>query len=140
VGSRKWWTADMQQALERTSFREDIVFTGRVKDADLPGIVASSLALVYPSHFEGFGIPVLEALYCDVPVIASTASSLPEVGGDAVLYVDPSSVDSIRQAMINIAGDAVLRKRLVDKGRIQRLKFSWERSADLLWKCIEKCL
>jgi len=140
VGSRKWWTADMQQALERTSFRKDIVFTGRVKDADLPGIVASSLALVYPSHFEGFGIPVLEALYCDVPVIASTASSLPEVGGDAVLYVDPSSVDSIRQAMINIAGDAVLRKRLVDKGRIQRLKFSWERSADLLWKCIEKCL
>ncbi len=140
VGSRKWWTADMQQALEKSSFREDIVFTGRVKDVDLPAIVASALALVYPSHFEGFGIPVLEAMYCEIPVIASTASSLPEVGGDAVLYVDPSSVDSIKEAMINIARDNGLRKSLVEKGRIQRQRYTWERSADLLWKCIEKCL
>jgi len=140
VGSQKWWTADMQQALESSHFRDDIIFTGRVKDVDLAKITASALALVYASLFEGFGIPILEAMNCDTPVITSAVSSLPEVGGDAVLYVDPDSVISIQQAMLNIFRDAGLRKNLVDRGRIQRGKFSWEKSADLLWKTIEKCL
>jgi glycosyltransferase involved in cell wall biosynthesis len=103
-------------------------------------ITASALALVYASHFEGFGIPILEAMYCDIPVITSEVSSLPEVGGDAVLYVDPTSVDSIRQAMLAMFCDVNLRKNLIDKARIQRKKFTWERSAELLWKCIEQCL
>jgi glycosyltransferase involved in cell wall biosynthesis len=139
VGSRKWWTPDMQQALESSYFKEDIIFTGRVKDTDLTKITASALALVYASHFEGFGIPILEAMYCDIPVITSAVSSLPEVGGDAVLYVNPTSVDSIRQAMLAMFCDANLRKDLIDKARIQREKFTWEKSADLLWKSIEKC-
>jgi len=140
VGSRKWWTPDMQQALEASYFKEDIIFTGRVNDTDLMKITASALALVYASHFEGFGIPILEAMYCDIPVITSAVSSLPEVGGEAVLYVDPTSVDSISQAMLAMFCDANLRKGLIDKARIQREKFTWEKSADLLWKSIEKCL
>jgi len=139
VGSRKWWTPDMQEALESSNFRKDIIFTGRVKDADLMNILASALALVYASHFEGFGIPILEAMYCDVPVITSAVSSLPEVGGDAVLYVDPTSVDSIRQAMMAMFCNVSLRKDLIDKARIQREIFTWEKTADLLWKSIEKC-
>ncbi len=140
VGSRKWWTPDMQEALESSYFKDDIIFTGRVKDSDLRKILASALALVYASHFEGFGIPILEAMYCDIPVITSAVSSLPEVGGDAVLYVDPTSVDSIRQAMMAMFCDVNLRKDLVDKARIQRESFTWEKTADLLWKSIEKCL
>jgi len=73
-------------------------------------------------------------------VITSAVSSLPEVGGEAVLYVDPTSVDSISQAMLAMFCDANLRKGLIDKARIQREKFTWEKSADLLWKSIEKCL
>ena len=96
VGSRKWWTAEMQQTLE-FEFQEDIIFTGREKDEDLKKIIASALAQVYASYFEGFGIPILEAMYCDIPVISSAVTSMPEVGGDAVLYVDPASVDSISQ-------------------------------------------
>ncbi len=140
VGSRKWWTTDMQQALATSHFKEDIIFTGRVKDADLAKITASALALVYASLFEGFGIPVLEAMYCDTPVITSAVSSLPEVGGDAVLYIDPTSVDSIQKAMFDLYQDGGLREELIGRGRIQRSKFSWEKSADLLWSTIEKCL
>jgi len=140
VGSRKWWTEDMQQALDASYFKEDIIFTGRVKDSDLRKINASALALVYASHFEGFGIPILEAMYCDTPVITSAVSSLPEVGGDAVLYVNPSSVDSIKSAMLAMFCDSNMRKKLIEKARIQRQQFTWERTAGLLWESVEKCL
>jgi glycosyltransferase involved in cell wall biosynthesis len=140
VGSRKWWTDDMQQALEKSVFKEDIIFTGRVTDDDLRKIAASALSLVYVSHFEGFGIPLLEAMYCDTPVITSGTSSLPEVGGNAVLYVDPSSVDSIKSAMLTIFSNSGLRQSLIEKARIQREKFTWEKTADLLWNSMERCL
>jgi glycosyltransferase involved in cell wall biosynthesis len=140
VGSRKWWTEDMQKALENSAFRDEIIFTGRVDDKSLHSIMASAIALVYASHFEGFGIPILEAMYCDTPVITSETSSMPEVGGDSVLYVNPNSVESITNAMVRIYNDADLRESLVKKSRIQREKFTWEKTADKLWQGIEKCL
>jgi glycosyltransferase involved in cell wall biosynthesis len=140
VGSRKWWTGDMQKALDAAYFRDDIIFTGRVQDSDLVKITASALALVYASHFEGFGIPLLEAMYCDTPVIASAVSSLPEVAGDAAMYVDPASVDSIQSAMLAIFSNKGLRDDLIEKARIQRQQYTWERTSGLLWESIEKCL
>ncbi|MBP1669350.1 MAG: a-glycosyltransferase, partial [Bacteroidetes bacterium] len=140
VGSRKWWTEDMQKAIENSAFRDEIIFTGRVDDESLHSIMASALALVYASHFEGFGIPILEAMYCDTPVITSETSSMPEVGGDSVLYVNPNSVESITNAMTRIYHDADLRESLVKKSRIQREKFTWEKTADKLWLGIERCL
>lgn len=140
VGSRKWWTRDMQCALDNSGCKDEILFTGRVNDEDLQKITASALALVYVSYFEGFGIPVLEAMHCETPVIASEVTSLPEVGGDAVLYVDPSSVESIKNAMVSVYHDGGLREDLINKARLQREKFSWEKTADLLWNCVEKSL
>ena len=139
VGSRKWWTEDMQKALEESEFKDEIIFTGRVPDEDLRLITASALALVYASFFEGFGIPLLEAMYCETPVITSKVSSLPEVGGDAVLYVDPGSVESIQSAMLSMFCDTNLRKTLIEKAIIQRKKFTWEKTADLLWNSILRC-
>jgi glycosyltransferase involved in cell wall biosynthesis len=139
VGSLKWWTDENQQILEKSGFKQDIIFTGRMPDDDLVKITASALSLVYVSHFEGFGLPVLEAMYCGTPVIASGTSSLPEVGGDAVLYADPSSVDSIKSAMIKMYSDAGMRQDLAEKGRKRCEKFTWERTADLLWKSLERC-
>lgn len=140
VGSKKWWTDDMQHALEKCNYREDIYFTGRVTDDDLKRIVASALGMVYVSFFEGFGIPILEAMYCDTPVICSSTSSLPEVGGDAVLYADPADPESIKSAMITLYRDPDLRSEMIGKARIRREKFSWNKTADLLWRSIEKCL
>ncbi len=139
VGSKKYWNDEIQKAYDHSSFRDDIVFTGRLETTDLNRVIASAIALVYVSHFEGFGIPILEAMYCDVPVITSKVSSMPEVGGDAALYVDPKSVDSIRDAMLKMFCDTNVSKSLIKKARIQRLRFTWEKTADLLWESIEKC-
>ncbi len=140
AGSRKWWTPEMQKALDENTWREDIIFTGRVDDKTLNDIMGSALALVYISWFEGFGLPVLEAMHCNTPVICSSTTSLPEVGGDAVLYADPADIDTVKSAMIKLYKDPALRKELIEKAKIRREKFNWQTTADLLWKSIEKCL
>jgi glycosyltransferase involved in cell wall biosynthesis len=139
VGSRKYWDEEIQTAYDNSQFKEDIIFTGRMETEELNKVVASATALVYASHFEGFGVPILEAMYCDVPVITSKVSSMPEVGGDAAIYVDPDSVDSIKEAMLKVFCDMNLRNLLIEKARIQRSKFTWDKTAGLLWQSIEKC-
>ena len=139
VGARKWWTGEMQQAYENSTYRSDIIFTGRLPDDEVRKITASALGMVYISWFEGFGIPVLEAMNCDVPVICSSTSSLPEVGGNAVLYADPGNVESVKSAMIRLYKDSGLRNSLIEKARVRREKFSWEKTAQSLWTSVEKC-
>ena len=139
VGSRKYWNEEIQSAYDNSQFRDDIIFTGRMLTEDLNKVVASATALVYASHFEGFGIPILEAMYCDVPVITSKVSSMPEVGGEAAIYVEPTSVESIKDAMLKVFCDINLREVLIEKARVQRNKFTWDKTASLLWQSIEKC-
>ncbi|HJX70881.1 MAG TPA: glycosyltransferase family 1 protein [Bacteroidales bacterium] len=139
VGSKKYWDEEVRAAYDNSQFKKDIIFTGRMETEELNRVIASATALVYPSHFEGFGIPILEAMYCDVPVITSSVSSMPEVGGDAAIYVEPASVDSIKDAMVEIFYNINLRKALIEKARIQRSKFTWNKTAGLLWQSIEKC-
>ncbi len=138
VGSLRYMTAEVKQALRESPFGSDIVFTGRMSDQELQKVMASSLGLVYASLFEGFGIPILEAMHCEVPVIASNTSSMPEVGGEAALYVDPYSVDSIASAMNSLFQDKELRKELIDKARTQRERFQWDKSAKTLWLAMEQ--
>ena len=94
--------------------------------------MSASEALVYPSYFEGFGIPILEAMYAETAVICSNTTSMPEVGGDAVIYIDPHSPEDIAHAISNIQQPEI-RNTLIEKGRRQRTKYSWERTANLLW-------
>ncbi len=140
VGSSKWWTPDIQSAYDNSKFKNDICFTGRVSSEDLRIITASAISLVYASYFEGFGIPLLEAMYCDIPIITSKVSSMPEVGGDAALYVEPTSVDSIKDAMLKIFCDTNIRETLISRARKQRNKFTWDKTADKLWESILKCV
>jgi glycosyltransferase involved in cell wall biosynthesis len=140
VGDKKWWTTEINESYERLSCKQDIVFAGRVPTDQLHKIVASALAMVYVSYFEGFGIPIVESFYCGTPVITSNVTSMPEVAGDAALLVDPFSVNDICNAMVNIAFDEKLREAMILKG-IERAKdFSWQKSADRLWASIEKVL
>jgi glycosyltransferase involved in cell wall biosynthesis len=115
-----------------------VVFTGRLSDADLVGVMASAHALCYVPYFEGFGIPILEAFACHVPVIASDCTSMPEVAGDAAMLVDPFSVEDIAQAMQQLAGDRDLCLDLVSKGRDRISRFSWDRSSLAFWESIMK--
>ena len=92
------------------------------------------------SAFEGFGIPILEAMYCDVPSISSNTSSMPEVTGDAGLLADPYSTDSITEQMLRLWNEKGLREQLIEKGRIQRQKYSWNLTAEKMWVAMEKTL
>ena len=103
-------------------------------------IMGSAFALTLVSFFEGFGIPILEAMHCDVPIITSDITSMPEVSGEAALLVNPHSVESIKESMLQISNEPELRSGLIAKGRIQRENFSWDATAEKLWKSMMLCL
>ena len=138
VGEKKWWTREIRNAYRSLDHPGDVIFCGRQKLKELRNILGASLALTYVSYFEGFGIPIVEAFRCNVPVITSNVTSMPEVAGDAALLVDPFSPSSIAQAMRKIYGDADLRKELVRRGAARSSEFTWQKTADRLWASIEK--
>ena len=107
--------------------------TGFIGQSELPEIISTAKALTYVSLFEGFGLPILEAMQCDTPVITSNVSSMPEVAGDAALLVDPTSVEAIANAMREIQDDKK-REVLITAGREQRQQFNWDKSANLVYE------
>ncbi len=133
VGRFAWQTGDVRMAFDNSRFQKDIIFTGYVADEEVPRIVGAATAVAYVSLAEGFGIPILEAMHCDVPVITSTTTSMPEVVGDAAILVNPLSVSEIAEALEKVAIDADLRQNLIEKGRMQREKFSWDKTASTLY-------
>jgi glycosyltransferase involved in cell wall biosynthesis len=104
--------------------------TGYVAEADLVALYNAADVFVYPSLYEGFGLPVVEAMACGTPVITSNVTSLPEVAGTAALLVDPKSEDEIASALERVLGDAELRARLREAGKARAREFTWRRMAD----------
>ena len=123
VGARGWRSAEIDEAIER----HRVVVTGFVSDEELQSLYAGAAAVAYPSLEEGFGFPILEAMAAGTPVLTSDRSSMPEVGGDAAVYCDPTSVESIRDGLIEVL--SADRERLAAAGRAQVARFSWERCA-----------
>ena len=103
-------------------------------------LVGAAVALVYVSYFEGFGIPVAEAMKCGVPVIAANATSLPEVAGDAAVYCEPFDVEDIARAMRTVVQDEALRARLITAGIQRAQRYTWDRTAEGLWASIERMI
>ncbi len=139
-GQKKWWTSEMEEAYAGMKYKDEVIFTGRLSEEDLVNVVATAQALVYVSYFEGFGIPVIEAMRCNVPVITSNTSALPEIAGDAALPVNPFSVDEISAAMKRLTSDEALRKQLIGKGQEQSKQFTWDATADKLWASVEQVI
>ena len=137
-GRFAWQTGEVKTAFDKADYQKDIIFTGYVSDEVVVRLTAAAQAFVYVSNFEGFGIPILEAMHCDVPVITSNTSSMPEVAGDAALLVNPESVEEITNALSQLAFDKNLRQHLIEKGRIQRSKFSWKKTAAIIYDNILK--
>ena len=129
VGQKAWLYSDVFEEARRSGLSQQIIFTGYVPQEDLRHLYAGTDAFVFPSLFEGFGLPVLEAMACGAPVITSRTSSLPEVAGDAALYVDPYRVDDIARALQRLAHDEELRAQLSASGLKQAARFSWEETA-----------
>lgn len=138
VGDKKWWHGEIEDAYLAMTHKEDVIFLGRQSQEVLGRLMSAATALVYASFFEGFGIPILEAFNAETAVITSHTTSMPEVAGDAALLVNPHSVEEICAAITRLAEDETLRQTLITKGREQRQKFSWDRTADALWQTIEK--
>jgi len=135
VGEKRWWTEPIQKAYEAMKHKDDVVFVGHLQMAELHRVTAAALASVYVSYFEGFGIPIVEAYKCDVPVITSNVTSMPEVAGDAALLVDPFDIESIAGALELVMDDNV-RNSLIEKGRIRRNDFSWDKAAEQWYSVI----
>lgn len=140
VGESMFKTADIELTYEGMRYKDDVIFTGRLSNEELHQVLGSTLALTFVPYFEGFGIPVIEAMNAGVPVICSNTTSLPEVGGHAVLYVDPFSLNQIKDAMIKVYQEKDFRNSLIEKGFVQKDKFSWDKTADMLWGSIQICL
>lgn len=130
VGRQLWLYQEILREIKQQNFAADVIVTDYVSDEDLPALYRSAVALVYPSLFEGFGLPPLEAMACGTPVIASDTSSLPEVVGQAALLVDPYDEAAIVQAIWQIARDAFLRQRLQQAGLAQAKQFTWRAAAE----------
>ncbi|PHY22899.1 hypothetical protein CSW59_00490 [Caulobacter sp. BP25] len=111
---------------------------GRVSDEELRSLYTNAIAFVFPSLTEGFGLPPLEAMLCDCPAIVSSAAAIPEVCGEAALYVDPQDQAAWTRAMIDIAQSADRREALIVAGRERAGQFTWDRSARLLLKYLEE--
>ncbi len=140
IGQKKWWTSSIKESYDKMKFNMDVEFCGRLEPDELNRVIASAAALTYVSYFEGFGIPILEAFYCETPVITSNVTSMPEVAGDAAILVDPFSVRSICEGMVKIATDPSVTATLNEAARERKLDFSWQKTADRLWNSMEKAL
>lgn len=140
VGDKMHLTGELNKTHAGMKHKNDVIFVGRLEVHELHKVLASALALVFIPYFEGFGIPIVEAFYCDVPVICSDRTSVPEVAGDAALMADPDDHNKIAVNMQKIADNKELRNELISKGRTQREKFSWDKSAQRFRNCIEKAI
>ena len=129
AGKCAWLYDETLRALEESGAKEAVVLTGYVPELDLPALYSGALCFVYPSYFEGFGLPPLEAMKCGTPVVVGNKTSLPEVVGDAALMVDPFDVGAIGAAIKQLINDSELRGKLSIKGQERANAFNWQETA-----------
>ena len=129
VGKRGWHCNDVFDLAKKLSLNGKVLFTGFIDEEEKPYLLNGSKAFIYPSIYEGFGLPVLESLACGVPTITSNVSSLPEIAGDAALLIDPTNSDELYSNIKKLLTDPDLCKELKRKSLIQAQNFSWKKTA-----------
>lgn len=124
-----WLSRDIDRQIDRLGVRDAVRFTGYVPFEDLPYLYNLAEVFVFPSVYEGFGLPVVEAMACGTPVIVGAAAALAEVGGDAVHRVDPLNADSLGEALVSVTRDRDRRRDMSSRGLQRASEFSWQRTA-----------
>ena len=140
TGGRLYLNREADKVIKVSPFREDIILTGQMKHEELRIVYSSATALVFIPWFEGFGIPAAEAMRCGTPVILSSTSSLPEIGGDAALYVNPADPRDVSEAMVKVADSTALRNEMSVKGLSWSEKFTWDKTSEAVMNSLEKAL
>ncbi len=140
AGGKGWAYDAVYEEVARLGIAERVIFAGYVDDADLPALYRTADVFAFPALYEGFGLPVLEAMACGTPVVTSNVSSLPEVAGEAALLVDPLDVDALAAAIAHLLGDTALRGSLRAKGLARAQAFSWQRAAAQVWEVYTRLL
>jgi glycosyltransferase involved in cell wall biosynthesis len=136
AGKRGWLYDDLFVQVRQLGLEGRVLFPGYVSDKDKVALMSGALAFVFPSLYEGFGLPVVEAQSCGCPVITSTTSSLPEAAGEAALLVNPHDVTAIAEAMQRVVADSALRENLIERGFVNARRFSWAACAQSVLGCI----
>lgn len=138
AGRLAWKNDSLEEDLKTYKYRQDVLMTGYLPDAELAALTGAAWGMVYPSLWEGFGVPVLEAMRSAVPVITSAGTAMEEIAGNAALYADPHLPQDIADKMMLLYKDERLRKELIEKGTSRVQLYSWERTGELLWKSMEE--
>ena len=138
AGPPGWRNEEIMGAIDKSALQSRIKIIGYVPQDDLPALYSAASCLAYPSLYEGFGIPPLEAMACGTPVVTSNTTSLPEVVGEAALSVHPEGTEALAEALKQLVEDKELREELRQRGFQQAAQFSWERTAALTWKTYER--
>lgn len=132
AGGKGWLEDPIYEAMNRTQMQDHVHFIGFADESDLPSLYSGAICFAFPSLYEGFGLPILEAMSCGTPVVTSNISSLPEVAGDAALTINPYDVGELTHALEKIISDSALRDTLIKKGYERVQQFTWESSAQQL--------
>ncbi|MEO8760315.1 MAG: glycosyltransferase family 1 protein [Bacteroidia bacterium] len=140
AGAIFWGESEMYELMKKLNMENEVIFTGRLANEDLKNIIASAFALTYVPYFEGFGIPIVEAMQCGTPILAANTSCLPEIAGNAAIYANPFDENEIKNAMLTLYENNDLRNDLIRKGFAQKNNYSWDKTANLLWQSIERAL
>jgi glycosyltransferase involved in cell wall biosynthesis len=138
AGRLAWKNKEFLKLINTYKYKNDVVLTGYLPEENLALLLASSYALVYPSLFEGFGVPIAEAMRCNVPVLTSSGTSMEEIAGEAALYFNPTDHADIAEKIMLIYKDEGLRKQLIEKGEMTSDKYDWEKLSELFWQSILK--
>jgi len=140
VGEKMFMTGDIDKTYAKLKHKGDIVFTGRLSPEKLRDVMGAASGLTFVPLFEGFGIPLLEAMNCDIPILTSNVTSLPEIAGKSAIYCEPMDIQDISKGMLSLATQPDLQKTLVSEGRIRRESFSWDLTAQKVWKSLLKII
>jgi glycosyltransferase involved in cell wall biosynthesis len=140
AGRLAWQYKTFAESLKTYKYRNDVVLTGYIEESKLVQLTGAAYALVYPSLFEGFGVPVLEAMQCEVPVITSAGTAMQEIAKEAALYADPEDPASIADKMMLLYKDEKQRNQLIQKGKEVCREYNWDKTAALLWHSIMKAI
>lgn len=140
AGWEGWGDKDWLKSIAGSNLENRIIITGYVDDETLACLYSGASAFVYPSLYEGFGLPILEAMACGCPVICSNAASMPEVAGDAAIQINPMNADDLAKAIDRIATDDVLRRSLIEKGFSRANQFAWRKAAESTYAVFNKII